>query len=82
MSLYEKTKDTLKSTDNMESLAREVEDPGLRAAIGIQIGDLRGEVADLLSPPKRSSRIAPFQRTVSKDPVDRSSKSAGLTLPR
>ncbi|MCX8954146.1 relaxase/mobilization nuclease domain-containing protein [Ruegeria sp. NA] len=41
------TKDLLQSIDKMEGLAREVDDPHLRVAMDIQIGELKGEVADL-----------------------------------
>ncbi|WP_170328933.1 relaxase/mobilization nuclease domain-containing protein [Ruegeria arenilitoris] len=47
VTLQEQTTEILKSIDNMEGLAREVEDPGLRAAMDVQIGELKGEVADL-----------------------------------
>ncbi|WP_282121160.1 relaxase/mobilization nuclease domain-containing protein [Ruegeria atlantica] len=41
------TKDLLQSIDKMEGLAREVDDPHLRVAMDIQIGELKGDVADL-----------------------------------
>ncbi len=47
VTLQEQTTEILKSIDNMENLAREVEDPRLRAAMDVQIGELKGEVADL-----------------------------------
>jgi hypothetical protein len=41
------TKELLQSIDKMEGLAREVDDPHLRVAMDIQIGELKGDVADL-----------------------------------
>ncbi|WP_282170901.1 relaxase/mobilization nuclease domain-containing protein [Ruegeria atlantica] len=41
------TKELLQSIDKMEGLAREVDDPNLRVAMDIQIGELKGDVADL-----------------------------------
>ncbi len=40
-------KELLQSIDKMEGLAREVDDPHLRVAMDIQIGELKGDVADL-----------------------------------
>ncbi|SDX85617.1 Relaxase/Mobilisation nuclease domain-containing protein [Ruegeria halocynthiae] len=40
-------KDLLQSIDKMEGLAREVDDPHLRVAMDIQIGELKGDVTDL-----------------------------------
>ncbi len=50
MILHEKTKDILKSIGNIESFAREVLNPTLLGSTGIQINELKGEVANLLSP--------------------------------
>ncbi|SMO83021.1 relaxase/mobilization nuclease domain-containing protein [Ruegeria faecimaris] len=41
------TNELLRSMDKMEGLAREVDDPHLRVAMDIQIGELKGDVADL-----------------------------------
>ncbi|MFY2823491.1 MULTISPECIES: hypothetical protein [unclassified Ruegeria] len=43
----QQTKDIVNSIENMEALAREVEDPHLRAAMDVQIGELKGDVAEL-----------------------------------
>jgi hypothetical protein len=45
--LDEQTSDILSSIENMEGLAQEVESPHLRASMEIQIGELKGDVADL-----------------------------------
>jgi hypothetical protein len=43
----EKSADILQSIKKMEGLAREVEDPHLRASMDIQIGELKGDVANM-----------------------------------
>lgn len=45
--LDEQTKDIMESIKNMEDLANQVVDPHLRARMDAQIGELKGDVADL-----------------------------------
>ncbi|WP_300074257.1 relaxase/mobilization nuclease domain-containing protein [uncultured Ruegeria sp.] len=42
-----KTADIVKSIEGMERIAEQVEDPRLRARMDVQIGELKGDVADL-----------------------------------